>query len=331
MTRRSGLEAFVERAFAKATRLCNARFGDLVAEVLVDDRARPQGFERALLQTDAPANVRFAIVCGDDADFRRIVPDAADEFHLLSRPELFAYWRPAPERAFFVFDRALRCGVTWFQDQVPPVWAIGHPCSPLIPAAIEETDWVLAHAGAVGRGGRFLLLVGPKKAGKSTATLACVGAGWDYAGDDLVLVDPVRGLVAPLYSSARLRQSGVAEFKSLADGAFMVSEEEGAPRYELRLPIAPTGGDVAAILRIRRRGAAHFSFEPARAADYMVSLLGESVTRAPGSAARVTPKLLAVGRMAPAFTVDTGMDAAAIPDGLDAILETIEWKRQRTA
>jgi hypothetical protein len=331
MTRHSGLEAFIERAFAKATRLCNARFGDLVAEVLVDDRARPQGFERALLQTDALASVRFAIVCGDDAYFRRIVPEPADEIHVLSRPDFYAYWRPAPERAFFVFERTSRRGVTWFPDNAAPAWTIGQPCSPLIPAAIEDSDWCMAHAGAVGRDGRFLLLLGSGNAGKSTATLACIRAGWDYAGDDFVLVNPVRGLVAPLYSSVRLRQSGAAEFQPLADAAFMVSEDEGAARFELRLPVPPKGGEVAALLGIRRRGATAVSFEPARAAEYMGSLLRDTTARAPGSAAGMTQKLLAVGRMAPAFMVDTGMNPSAIPAGLDSFLGSIEWKRQRTA
>jgi hypothetical protein len=330
MTRNNRLADFVDLAFAKATPLCRARFGELVADILVDDQARPQGFERALLRTDLPADVRFAIITGADAVFRGIVPEPAGEIHVVSSAELYAYWRPAPERVFFVFDRTQRRGVTWFPETTAPAWALGKPCEPLIHAAIEYTDWCVAHAGAVGRGGRFLLLIGPGKAGKSTATLACVRAGWDYAGDDVVLLNPVRGLVAPLVSSVRLRHTGLAEFKSFAEAAFMVSDEEGAARYELRLPLPPTGGDVAAILGLRRRGAAAVRVEPARAADYMGPFLRDSIARAPGSAASMTRKLLAAGRMAPAFVVDTGTEPSGIPSGLDSLLGAGQWRHRRT-
>jgi hypothetical protein len=322
MTRHNNLRDFIDLAFARSTPLCRARFGELVADYHVDERAGPLGFERALIRTDAPADVSFAIVIGDDPNFRRMVPDRADDIHIVSDDEFYAYWRPAPERVFYVFDRLRKRGVTWFPGAIPAA-AYGQPCEVLINAAIETTGWCIAHAGAVGRGGEFLLLVGPGKAGKSTATLACVQAGWQYAGDDVVLLHPQRGLVAPLFSSARLRQTGVTAFQSLADTAFMVTddEEEEAPRYELRLDVPPTGGRVRAILGLRRLGNAGVRIGPARATDYMGPLLRDSTARAPGCTSSLTPKLLAAGRMAPAFVVDTGTDPAAIPDGLGVLLK----------
>jgi len=310
-------------AFARASVLCRARFGDLVAEVLVDDQARPQGFERALLRTDDPANLKFAIVVGDDPAFRRMIPEPSSDIHFLSSADLYACWRPGPEPVFCVFDRASGRGVTWYPVATAPAWALGQPCEPLIHAAIEPTDWCIGHAAAVGRDGQFLLLAGPGKAGKTTATLACVRAGWEYAGDDVVLLNPVERRVAPLFSSARLRQSGAHAFQPYADGAFLVSEEDGTPRYELRLQIAPTGGEVVAVLGLRRRGATAVTIEPARAADYMMPLLRDSTIRAPGCGASMTRKLLAAGRMAPAFLVDTGVEPACIPDGLETFLRTV--------
>lgn len=322
MTRHNNLRDFVDHAFARSTPLCRARFGDLVAQYWVDERASRLGFERALLVTDDDAQADFAIVTGDDPDFLRMVPERVDDIHVVADDEFYAYWRPAPERVFYVFDRVRRRGVTWFPETIPSA-AYGQPCEVLINAAIEPTGWCIAHAGAVGRDGEFLLMVGPGKAGKSTATLACMRAGWQYAGDDVVLLHPQRGLVAPLFSSARLRQTGASAFQELADTAFMVSEDEDeqALRYELRLEVPPTGGRVAAILGLKRRGLPGVHAGPARAADYMGPLLRDSTARAPGIAASMTPKLLAAGRMAPAYVVDTGTDPAAIPDGLAAVLQ----------
>lgn len=322
MTSHSRINAFIDAAFARSSSLCRAQFGDFVAEILVDDGARPQAFERALLQVDKAADVQFAIVTGDDATFRRVMPEPAAKVSVLSTPEVYAYWQPSPEPIFSVFDHSTRRGVTWFPETIAPSWAIGQPCVPLIHAVIADTGWCLAHAGAIGRNGSFLLLLGPGKAGKSTAALACARAGWDYAGDDLVLLHPGRKLVAPLFSSARLRHSGVEAFESLAaTAAFAVSDDDGAPRYELRLPIAPKGGSVATILTLERAGAPEMRLGPARVTDYIGPLMWISMGRAPGYAERTAHKLLAAGRMAPALTVDTGTDPSAIPAGLLHLLE----------
>jgi HprK-related kinase B len=48
--------------------------------------------------------------------------------------------------------------------------------------------YVLAHAGAVGRGGRCLALCGPSGAGKSTAALGLVGDGLDFVSNDRLLL-----------------------------------------------------------------------------------------------------------------------------------------------
>lgn len=323
MTKHNNLRDFIDHAFTQTTLLRRARFGELVADIVVDDRAAPQGFERALVSTDAESSATFAILAGDDPARRRLVPERADCVHVLADAEFYAHWRPAPDAVFSVYDPATRRGVVWYPEAVAPPGGIGYPCVPLVHAALQGTEWCVAHTASVGKDGYQLLLTGPGKSGKSTAALACVRAGWDYAGDDLVLVSPERGLVEPMFSSARLRNSGAAQFQSLADGAFMVSDEEGQPRFEIRLPLAPRGGKVAAILGINRKGSRSVEIGPGRLADYMGALLRDSSNRAPGYAAATTRKLLALGGMAPLFAVDTGTDPAAIPARLAAFLETM--------
>jgi hypothetical protein len=323
MTRHKNLRDFIDHAFAVSTPLCRARFGPVVADMFVDERAAPQGFEHGLVKTDAPATASFAILTGDERARRPLVPERADRVHVLADSEFYAHWRPAPDAVLSVYDPATRRGVVWYPEAVAPPGSIGYPCVPLVHAALQGTEWCVAHTASVGRDGRQLLLTGPGKAGKSTAALACMRAGWDYAGDDLVLLNPARGLVEPMFASARLRNSGAAAFRALADGAFMVSDEEGQPRFELRLPLEPRGGKVAAILGIHRKGASSVEIGPGRLADYMGALLRDSNNRAPGYAASTTRKLLSIGGMAPLFAVDTGTDPAAIPIHLGAFLEKL--------
>ena len=102
-----------------------------------------------------------------------------------------------------------------------------------------------------------------------------------------------------------------------------MSDEEGKPRFELRLALRPKGGQVAAMLGIRRNGAPGLTFAPGRATEHVGMLLRDGNNRQPGLSGAATRKLLAIGRMAPVFSVDTGTSPAAIPAGLEAFLETL--------
>ncbi|HWC14338.1 MAG TPA: hypothetical protein VG929_07065 [Actinomycetota bacterium] len=58
-------------------------------------------------------------------------------------------------------------------------------------------DFVFLHAGAVASEGRALLLPARMDCGKSSLTLALLGAGWDYLSDELAPIDPVTRRVYP--------------------------------------------------------------------------------------------------------------------------------------
>jgi hypothetical protein len=147
-------------------------------------------------------------------------------------------------------------------------------------------------------------------------------AGWDYAGDDFVLLDPGRGTVAPMFSSARVRQTGIRDLADIVAGAtYAVSDDEGMDRYELRLPVRPMGGQVAAIILVRRTGSTPFQFRRVRNSEALTALVYHSMARAPGYAEEMVRKQLAAARMGPAFVVDTGTDPAAIPAGFQQFLE----------
>lgn len=58
-------------------------------------------------------------------------------------------------------------------------------------------DFLLLHAAAVARDGRVILLPAPPESGKSSLSIALLGAGFDYLSDELGAVDPVTGDVHP--------------------------------------------------------------------------------------------------------------------------------------
>lgn len=65
---------------------------------------------------------------------------------------------------------------------------------------------LLTHAGAVGRDGRGVLLVGRGGSGKSTLALACALAGMEIVADDYVLFEPEPLFAHAMQSTAKLTE-----------------------------------------------------------------------------------------------------------------------------
>lgn len=69
---------------------------------------------------------------------------------------------------------------------------------------------LMTHAGAVGRGGRGVLLVGRGGAGKSTLALSCALAGMEIVADDYVLLEPDSLTAHAMQSTAKLTEDSAA-------------------------------------------------------------------------------------------------------------------------
>lgn len=118
---------------------------------------------------------------------------------------------------------------------------------------------LMVHAGAVGRDGRGVLLVGRGGSGKSTLALSCALAGMEVVGDDYVLLEPGPPAAHAMQSTAKLtedsaRRLGVpaaaidpAGFEPTLEGPAkaLVDLRVLAPqtlkrRLEIRAIVAPT-------------------------------------------------------------------------------------------
>jgi len=75
----------------------------------------------------------------------------------------------------------------------------------------------LTHAGAVGRGGRGVLLVGRGGSGKSTLALSCALAGMEILADDYVLLESDALLAHAMQSTAKLPKDSVERLGIPAD------------------------------------------------------------------------------------------------------------------
>ena len=270
-------------------------------------------------------NAHLGIIKRSELDLSHLLPEPRSKGRVFSNGRFFVVWHPDRWSVLYALDRWTGRGVVWLADDVATEWELSRPACPIFHALSLGTSWIAVHGSGVGLDDDFLLLVGKGRAGKTTAALACVRAGWDYAGDDYVLFDTEFARIEPMYTSARLRADLGHCFSELLRAGYTASDEAGEPRYELRLadylpPMKMKGGSLSAILIPRRQGSDRPIFEPANRADAFQALFMTTRLGMPAPVTETARKLgLLIGKAA-VFFVDTGKAPQAIPDAFGEFL-----------
>jgi hypothetical protein len=307
-------------AEAIATTRLVARAGMYCVRLQCPDPELARHYARAFIPAEEllQKSLDITLVTSRHIDLSDLLPQPRDRSRLYFGADYCMIWVHYSQSILYLLDRSRQRGLVWLAADAAPPWELSRPACPLINAAALDTPWTVAHGAAVGLDGRFLLLAGSGRSGKTTAALACARAGWDYAGDDYVFTDSANGIVAPLYASARLREDMASAFDGLlASSTRAVSLEDAETRYELELthftPARLRGGPLAALLLPRRQGARRVEFAPASAADAFHALFTNTKASAPGPLASYAKKLAALAGRAPVYFVDTGPNLEEIP------------------
>lgn len=272
----------------------------------------PAYVQRATNKVDLA--LRFATAA--DHDLSALVPDASEKPRLLIEDGIYSVWQPAVIPVLYAIDLVARRAIAWLPKGEAPPWIRSRPAISLIHALMQETPWCAVHAAAVGSTGGFALLAGEGHSGKTTAALACVKAGWRYAGDDFVAVDSATGAIEPLFCSARLRPALVDAFGDLIGATTPVSDFNGELRHELSLAGLGErigGGRMRALFIPRRRGAVSPEFAPAKPSDAFRALLPTTAYELPGWPKLIADKVARIAGLAPVFFADTGTAPDDIP------------------
>lgn len=319
--------AAVDHAFSLTPVARTVSAGGARLRLAFADDATADSFVSAFAPAgEGPLDLSIAVVLAPDRLLETLIPPQREVFVTSASGSIYACWQPIPGECLQIYHAETRRGVLW----VPTGQAIesvrSRPALPILHAYAAATGWSPVHAAAVGLGGRFLLLAGPSGSGKSTAAVACAAAGWDYAGDDFVMVDPVARRIEPIYASARLRPGAAGLLDSFVTRTQVaVTYDYGDARNELRLgkgyaDIPIKGGAIAAILLPRRSGEAAFTVRPARPIETYQAMVGVTIVQLPGLRDAVVPKLLKLATAVPAFVIDTGSVPADVPAALRQFL-----------
>jgi hypothetical protein len=185
----------------------------------------------------------------------------------------------------------------------------------------------IAHAGAVGRGDRGVLLTGRGGSGKTSSALAALENGLSYAGDDYVLItQATQPLVHAVYSSAKLSPEAARRFPRIFASGWSVAghpeEKEIAFIHQLRPERVALGFSIKAILvptvEVRR----HTSLQPVSRARALAALAPSTILQLPGAGGGALEAMSRLVRSVPTYALRVGSDLDGVAAAISEALQT---------
>lgn len=255
------------------------------------------------------------------------MPEMRGRTVLRANEDLYYLWLDEAGGYVTAIDRRAGRGLVWFTkpDRIAS-WHIARPLMHAIKGASLRTSWTPIHAASVARDGGAILVVGQSGAGKTSIALACASQGWDYLGDDAVIVraDPAR--VASLYSSARLREDTFQHYPEAMRACLGVSDDAGEMKAEvdmalLRPPAAEA--EIKAIVVPQPTDWAAFRLATMGRSDTLRKLMAATRQSMLGDEAVAFSKLATLVSQVPCYALTAGGDASTLSSGLAQLLDGV--------
>ncbi|MDC7784293.1 hypothetical protein PQJ75_08080 [Rhodoplanes sp. TEM] len=326
---RDALAAVEDAAGRERRPLSAVAFGDLAVTLRVDGRGRiPALLDMIRVRLDAPPPDAAVIdVIGALDGFGALLPppDRRAGTVLRANPDVYYLWRDEAGGYLTGIDRRTRRGLVWFTcpDRIAS-WHVARPLLHAVHGLALGGPWTPIHAAAVARGGRAVLICGMSGAGKTSMALACAAAGWDYLGDDAVMVraDPPR--VAALYASARLRRDTFHLFPAAMEASRGISDDAGELKAEVDMsrlrPLAEPQAEIAAVV-VPQPDGLPCGLAPLRPSDTLRRLMDATRQSILGDEPAVFAKLASLVAGVPCYALGRCRDPARLDATLAGLIE----------
>lgn len=228
-----------------------------------------------------------------------------------------------------LFDSERGEAVFWVRDAAElPSWTRAAPFRTVLHWWMEQNDAQLVHAAAFGIDGRGVLLTGRGGTGKSTTALACLADGFDFVGDDyVVLTDGDSPAAHTLYRTAKIVPDDMGRFEDFSpampvsdseyDKAIIALDQGVVPSLELVAVLTPQF-DLSGATRI----------EPAREALLIGAASFTTVAQLPHAGQQTVDFIERMLRRVPGGTLMLGTDRNVVPGVLRALLAAPPTREQ---
>lgn len=216
----------------------------------------------------------------------------------------------AGSRVLSIWDHCRNRGFFWTPEaNILPTWEYAAPLRSLMHWIHQESGSQLTHAAVVGAASAGIMLAGAGGSGKSSTAVSCVKAGFDYIGDDYVVVHPGDTPHAScLYQTAKLAPSFLNKhFTHMAKDSVVCGEmKKVVTRLDQYVSTAPTR--IAAIVLPEVTGQPHATISKASAADALRSLVPTTTFQLPYGSKKALHTLGQLCRQLPCYRLRLSID-----------------------
>jgi len=189
----------------------------------------------------------------------------------------------------------------------------------------------IIHGGLVAKNGQGAFLVGKSGSGKSSSSLACLGGGLDFLGEDYVGLEITQeGSIIghSLYNSVFLERTNLKRFHEL--NPYIISDMHSEEKKSAVILSEGFRGrlkrsvPIRALVITRVNGQSIRSrFRSASKGEALLDLGPSCLFQIPSRGAESLPQLAELVNAIPAYHLDLGSDMLSIPSAVEEILQEI--------
>lgn len=227
-----------------------------------------------------------------------------------------------------MIDRTRGVGLFWIKKASDyPEWMRAAPLRTILAWWFGRATRQFVHGAGVGAAGKGVLLAGRGGSGKSTTSLLCLEGGFDFVGDDYVLVDvEPRPVMHGIYGSAKLddtalntylpgfRQQVTSRIVGSGPDKGVVYLERGS--YGLVRSLS-----LDSIVVLKRGKSREASLRPASRAAALSALAPTTLFQLSGAGSSAFSAMTQLIRRVPVFELELGRGGNSGPRLLGGLLE----------
>ena len=217
--------------------------------------------------------------------------------------------------------------VAW-SDQIF-IYERAKPLSRLLLEWNNDRKIQVIHAGLVSQHGQGVLFGAKSGSGKSTVSLACLRAGFDYVGEDFIGLETLRDrsfVGHSLYNSVFLETSHIARFPELS--RFVI---RGAPHEEKGVVILShvfperlaRVATIRAVVLPRITGEPESRLRPISKSQALLGLAPSSLIEIPSRGKEGFSRLAQLVERVPTYALELGHDLESIPRRMEEIIAEV--------
>lgn len=246
-------------------------------------------------------------------------------FYFFENPPVRGVYQPGME-ALSVIDLGATTAWYWVRDPAAlPYWEQAAPLRQLLHWYMATQGRQQVHSGAVGTPDGGVLLVGKGGSGKSTCSLTSLVSELRYAGDDYVMVSTEpEPYVHSLFNSGKVEPHNldrVPHLRPALTNASRLEDEKAVVFVERHFPDRPIAGfPLRAVVLPKITGGPTTRAVPTSSAAALAALAPSTVFQLHTAGREAFSFMADLVRKVPAFVLELGEDASAIPAAISCLL-----------